>query len=643
MNESKLTQSRFAQPARRSGEATQRCVWAASPQRVWAELREAHSFNTALDLYHTVEQNENFYLGRQWEGVNAPDLDKPVLNILRRVVTYQEANLVSDDIAVHVTDPAAPDAESPLCAMLEKQFDAVMEQCEFKRKNRDVVRSASVDGDACMHFFWRADPAQDTALHAAHGPCAQKENALRCASAPNPVAPEEYAPDAAPNACAQNSFAPAGHICAEMLDNTCVHFGNPQLCEVQAQPYVLLEFRRAVAEVRAAARAAGQDDASIVADEAERSPEAPERGKATVVRRYWKERGRVWMCEATRGALVTPPVCTGLLRYPLAWMCWEKVKNCFHGQAALTGLVPNQIFINKLFAMSMQHVKMMAFPTIVYNASLVRDGWNNRVGAAIPVQGDPNLAVATSFKAQDMSAQVLQLIDKVIGYTRDTMGASDVALGNTDTRNASAVLAVQKATVLPLELQRMDYYAFVEDSVRIWLDMMTRYYGVRAVRFEAAAQSGPGAPEALRALPGVYGLAGEQGGAARALFDFSALENAGLRLSVEIGEAAYWSELAQVQALDGLFASGALTDAATYLENLPDGYLPGRRKLVAALRARGRGEARLAAGERAACRRRRAGAARACGACTRALNAARCGAREQRRRASGRKSARRNA
>ncbi|MFR1356156.1 MAG: hypothetical protein ACLSBB_02370 [Ruthenibacterium lactatiformans] len=77
------------------------------------------------------------------------------------------------------------------------------------------------------------------------------------------------------------------------------------------------------------------------------------------------------------------------------------------------------------------------------------------------------------------------MIDKVIEYTRDTMGASDAALGNVTPDNTSAIIAVQKATSMPLELQRQDFYCFVEDSVRIWMDMMAQNYGVRMVRMKA--------------------------------------------------------------------------------------------------------------------------------------------------------------
>ena len=68
------------------------------PSGIWQEYQKALQFNESIDLVEKVKNNENFFLGRQWEGVNAPDLDKPVFNILKRVVNYFIAMLVSDDI-----------------------------------------------------------------------------------------------------------------------------------------------------------------------------------------------------------------------------------------------------------------------------------------------------------------------------------------------------------------------------------------------------------------------------------------------------------------------------------------------------------------------------------------------------------------
>ena len=55
---------------------------ATEPAELFREYRKGIEHKERIGLYETVRQNENFYLGKQWEGVNAPDLDKPVFNVL---------------------------------------------------------------------------------------------------------------------------------------------------------------------------------------------------------------------------------------------------------------------------------------------------------------------------------------------------------------------------------------------------------------------------------------------------------------------------------------------------------------------------------------------------------------------------------
>lgn len=553
-------------------------------KEIWAEFESAKNFKNAIDLYGTVDKNESFYIGEQWRGVNAPDLDKPVMNILSRVVKFFISSIVSDDIGVSINQFDEDEAAKPVLDMVSAQFDEIMELTQYKKKTREVIRNAAVDGDGCMHFYFDVENDENAALH---------------------VTP--------------------GRIEGEIIENTDIHFGNPQSADVQRQPYILLNYRRMAQEVRETAQENGCDAEAIMPDEnPQKHGDAPEEGKVTVVRKYWKARAKgseegaktVWFCEVCAGGMVRGVTDTGYTRYPIAFFPWEKVKNQFHGQAAITGLIPNQIFINKLFAMSMQHIKLMAFPKVIYNRTLMPGGWNNRVGEAIPVLGDPNVAIAANYKPLDMSNQVLEMIDKVIQYTRDTMGASDASLGNVTPDNTSAIIATQKAAAMPLELQKQDFYCFVEDSVRVWLDMMGVNYGVRAVRIRQEAEimgATAFAPDAMPPMPEEMPMPedgamdamqmpplpdGTQSGmmaqampsdAAKPVyttmsFDFAALREMNLRLNVDIGAATYWSELMQVQTLDNLLTQGILTDAETYLENMPSGYVPGRQALIESLR-----------------------------------------------------------
>lgn len=38
-------------------------------------------------------------------------------------------------------------------------------------------------------------------------------------------------------------------------------------------------------------------------------------------------------------------------------MSWERVKNCYHGQGIIEGLIPNQMAINKLSALAQRFIQ----------------------------------------------------------------------------------------------------------------------------------------------------------------------------------------------------------------------------------------------------------------------------------------------
>ena len=212
-------------------------------------------------------------------------------------------------------------------------------------------------------------------------------------------------------------------------------------------------------------------------------------------------------------------------------------------------------------AMCMEHAKRMAFPKIVSSRAAFPNGWDNRVGVAVAANGNLTDAVTAKTASVDMPAQVMTLIDKVITYTKDLMGASDAALGNVKPDNTSAIIAVQKASSVPLELQRMAFYQFVEDTVRIFLDMMRADYGTRKVVY----LDSEGEKQELE-------------------FDFSILGEMCLQLNVDVGASTYWSELMQVQTIDNLFERGIITDPVTYLESIPDGYIKNKAGLIASVK-----------------------------------------------------------
>lgn len=287
----------------------------------------------------------------------------------------------------------------------------------------------------------------------------------------------------------------------------------------------------------------------------------------TVFTRFWKKNGTVWFAKCTKDVMLKEETDTGYRLYPLAWIQWEKVKNSYHGQSPITGLIDNQIYVNKIMAMAMLHTKMCAFPKTIYDKSKFPDGWDNRVGQAIAVVGNVNDAVTQATKPAEMSQQALALVDKVIENSKELMGASDAALGDIKPENTSAIIATQKASAMPLELQKQAYYQFWEDCVRVILELMRVHFGIREVSADLFDVNGTEERQIIS-------------------FNFDAHDYKKMKLDVKVGASSYWSEIAQTQTADTMLINKVITDPITYLEAVPDNVIKDKAKILARLRAR---------------------------------------------------------
>jgi len=278
----------------------------------------------------------------------------------------------------------------------------------------------------------------------------------------------------------------------------------------------------------------------------------------------------------TKTVTIFDDVDTGLSYYPIAWGNWERQKNQYHGRALVTEIIPNQIYINSMFALVMRHQQMMGFPKTLYDADIIGQ-WTNAVGQAIAVHNLPQEKrmsdLHSVIQPADMSTQIMSCIDMAMSYTKECLGATDAQLGNVKPENTSALIALQSSAQVPLENPQALKYEWIEDCGRILLDMMGTYYGQRpvVVTEEVQQQStdpATGAPTTISSTQKVIKL-----------FDFKKLKGLWLNVRADVGASTYWSKIAVVQTLDNLKASGLL-DIIDYLERMPDEYIPLKEQLI---------------------------------------------------------------
>lgn len=502
------------------------------PQKIWDEYLSGENYHQQIKLHETVKRNEQFYNGEQWEGVNAPDLEKPVINIFKRAVTYMGSQIISDDIGISL-EPFAEDSEnSTKCSILTDQINRVVEITKAKSKNREVVRDAAVSGDGAFYAWFNPEKGKN------------------------------------------------GEIEIEVIDNEKVLFVNPFEHDVQKQRSIIIVKRMMLEDVKERAKAFGVPESDInMIQPDERTNYSSEKEDAdkklvTVLLRFWKENGAVCFSESTEDIFIRKPTQTKAKLFPVAWMPWEKRKDSYHGVSVMTPYITNQIYVNKMWALAMVYSSKMAWPQRFYDATKIRGNLTNKVGQAIGVAGDPKSAIWFDSPAGNMSAQVLELVDRTIQYTRESMGVTDAALGEVRPDNTSAIVAAAEQTAAPLIFQKLSNHQLWEDLVHILLDIIEEYYGLREIYVEVDDGTG----NRIKT---------------KTDFDFSTIDYESFNINVNIGAATYWSQLMQVQTMDAFFSSGIIDDAILYLEHIPDEYISGKDKLIQELEERRRQTAML--------------------------------------------------
>ena len=508
----------------------------------WEMYRKGRDFNQQINLEDTVRVNENFFIGKQWEGVPANNLPTPQINILKRVCLFTIATIVSDNIKVSVSPLANTVGTSTykdMARIINDEFEAIFERNKVPALIREYARNAAVDGDGCIYVYWDAD--------------------------------------------AETGQAARGQIKCEIVDNTRVFFGNPSDVRVEEQPWIIISRRIPERNARLQARnngAAGWRRISATPDESQAIDEAKWNDDlVTVIQLFWRddETDEIWTYCSCENAEIEAPKSLGISHYPISWLCWDNIKDCYHGQAMITGLIPNQIAINKTHALTQVSMMNMAFPSKVYDQTRIKK-ITNQVGAAYGVSGAVDNAMKV-IEGANISPQVFQYIQSLIEQTEQSLGATSVALGDTRPDNTSAIIALQRAAATPSELTKQNIYSSIDNQLaRVFLDFMGQYYGTRYVDRPIKQRERDAAVMAQQVNPDQ-----EIPEEVPDLFDFSILKQHPVLIRVDVGASTYYSEIASIQTMENLLMQDKI-NIVQFLERLPDDYIPNRIGLISEIK-----------------------------------------------------------
>lgn len=604
--------------------------------KAWERYERGRAYNNRLkpNQYNLVNTNIEFFAGNQWlhlpETPAMRKMPKPTFNIIKRVaslfvaqITSSAASISFDELSYYSGDPVegqrghGGEADVNGAAVATAEVQNLLEKFKMDYRIREAMFDGAQTGDYCAHFYWDADAVPYGGAFGAY----RGEIQMELVDGINVMFGNPNTPDVS----RQPYILIVGrdtteHLRAEMQAH------RRKEADGDIQPDADYAFQAGVGgqtELEADSkdgkalyvymyemREHEEDDVDPETGEPRQERALDEKGEPIQLKsedgrplvdvdgeplyKMQKARRRVrtvHVTKATKSCVIYEDVDTGLSRYPIAWGNWERQKNQYHGRALVTGIIPNQIYINSMFAMAMRHLQLMGFPKLIYNADLVGQ-WNNEVGQAVGIHGlvpgQSISQVAYNLQPADMSNQIIQAIDKAMEYTKDCLGATDAQLGNVKPDNTSALMVLQSNAEVPLENTRAGLYEWLEDIGGILLDMMGTYYGKRPlVRDRDFADIVTDPATGMPRIDPNTGMMQTNTVSRRVLldFDFTKFKHLWFNVRVNAGATTYYSEIAMVQTLDNLRRDGTL-EIIDYLERIPDKLIPRKAELIQDLRSR---------------------------------------------------------
>lgn len=511
------------------------------PSEIWSEYKKVSAYLQKLDLYEIVKQNEKFFEGEQWFGLEETDLPTPVINVLQRSGLWDIASLNSNDVANSITPFSSIQDDIKRMRVVSEAVDHVIENTRTKELSRLVTRNAFVDGSCfTMQTF---NPDIDT------GQMAQ------------------------------------GDIENEIVDNTNMYFGNPYSSNIQKQPWIIVALRQDKNQVldEIKTNKKSEEDTVLDVDNDNLQVNDDSDNLVTVLIKFWKEKKEVeaeqsmpsdngairnikykktvdsvWFTKVTEKMVIKEPTELGYRRYPIAHMPWHYRKNSYQGISPMTNSIENQVFINKAFALGMLGGEQSTLPKTVFDKTKldIQDIMNSQIVGTTNI--DMMGKILDFIKIPDFSDKIIELAKETISQTKDSLGVTDAALGNVKPENTSAIIALQESSTVPLEIQKQYYYEYWEDTIRNILDIMANQYGKRYVMSEE------------------FGMA---------LVDFDLLQNLNYSLNVEIGAGAQYSQIAQINTLDKYLQSN-LISGSLHAKLMPNKFLLGKNEIMNEMKQR---------------------------------------------------------
>lgn len=538
---------------------------------LWTLFQNGRAYQSNIGLTVKIPLYVRFYEGDQWPKPTkrTMNLPRPVINITKMICRNKKSAILSTPVKlVYKADDAHVD-----CERFNRFSDYIQKEIGQAALDKKGVGDGVKKGSYFYHYYWDSE---------AKGKRGRREGGLR----------------------------------AEMIDVLNIFFADPTELDEQKQKWILIASRETVESVKA--KCDKDVDPNLIAeDEADDPYNAKEQDGSklvTVLTRYFRVKGEVYVEKATKSTVINKPfpltpdmkaaraALKGVLDapnnslpdntakesramddnvgnlipdtaraylYPIVVGNYEEREKCIYGLGEIEGIIQNQRSINFNVAMMLLAAQQNGLGKyVVSKDALQGQSITNEPGQVLTDYSKTGNGIKR-LTEPSMPSSPMQIMETLTQMTRVVTGSSEIMTGETVGANMSgaAIAQIQSQALQPVEELKDTFWKVKEKQGKVLAQFYKLYYTDQEFSYTETRELEENGKKIKKEVQGHDKFSGSE---------FVSVD---FEVAVEATGGTNASVAGDINALDTALANGGIS-LKTYFELYPKDALSNRTEIL---------------------------------------------------------------
>ena len=433
--------------------------------KIWEEYKKTKEYQDSMNFRTDFPEIVRFKEGDQWPAPTkkTKNFPRPVFNITEMFIRNKRAQVTNQNLEISFTPLEVDEATKETAeagAKAYTDFSKILwENIDQNKLNNELVDDAITLGTGILHYYW------DDSIEGG------------------------------------SSLKYIGDLAGEIIDVLNIGVANPREKNIQKQPFVILESRKTIKEVRELAEKEGitgleydlikpdNYDAYYDSDRKVKDDE-----EVTILTKYYKKDGVVYYSKSTQNVMLiedrelTPIIeekfagelieRTKITIYPIVVLTYKRRKKSFYGIGEAQDIIPINKLMNQSYGMKALGAIRTGNPNVLAKKGALKQPLTNEPGQVIE---DNYEGVGDGIKFMqppNFSSEFSNLSSEIFEMSRTLTGNTDVSTGEVIGANmpASAIIALQNQAKVPIKEFQSRFFSAMKEVGDIWCQFYKTFY-----------------------------------------------------------------------------------------------------------------------------------------------------------------------